>query len=80
MGFPELEQYPVLHLNLTGKSYTDKEDLTTLLDMNLSIWETEYKVSKPRSGIDERFEMVIMAAAELTGKKWWCWLGCHPSD
>lgn len=65
----EWEAYPVLHLNLSGKTYSDAGSLDSLLDLNLSRWEAEYGVMEPRKAVDERFETVILAAAQSAGKR-----------
>lgn len=65
----EWVSYPVLHLNLSGKTYADAGSLDSLLDMYLSGWETEYGVTNPRKAADERFESVIRAAAESAGRR-----------
>ncbi len=61
--------YPVLHLDLSGKAYVDKNSLTSLLDMHLQAWETEYGIGNPRQAVDERFNVVIETVAAKSGKK-----------
>lgn len=61
--------YPVLHLDLSGKAYTTKESLSSLLDMHLHSWEEKYGVKNPREAIDERFNVVIETIAVKSGKK-----------
>lgn len=65
----EWSSYPVLHLDLSGKAYIDKDSLTSLLDMYLHPWEVEYGISEPRKAVDERLNMLIETMAAKTGKK-----------
>lgn len=62
------ESYPVLHIDLSGRSYNDKDSLKSLLDLYLEGWETEYGIKEKRNAPDERFAVVIRTAAEITGK------------
>lgn len=63
------ESYPVLHLNLSGKSYCTPESLPSLLDMHIGKWEKEYGIGKTRTALDERFYLLIESVAKQTGKK-----------
>ncbi|MBD5356124.1 MAG: ATP-binding protein [Bacteroides sp.] len=65
----EWTQYPVLHLDLSGKAYVGKDSLTSLLDMHLHAWEMEYGIDKPRQAVDERFNVVIETVAAKSGEK-----------
>lgn len=59
-------EYPVLHLDFTGKSYTDRQSLIDNLDYYLTLWEKEYgKGTSP--DIEIRFKQVIDSAFEKTG-------------
>ena len=44
----EWQKYPVLKLDLNAQKYTREEDLTTILNENISMWEEKYNV-KTRS-------------------------------
>ena len=61
-------QYPVLHLDLGGKTYDKPEDLEITLDQHLCQWEkdcgTEARYPEP----DARFKDIIDTAYEKTGK------------
>ena len=61
-------EYPIFHLDFTGKAYTDEQSLTDILNYHLSLWEREYGVSCG-ANLDTRFKQVIDAAYEKTGKK-----------
>ncbi len=63
------ETYPVLRLDLSGKAYTDKASLTSLLDMQLQGWELKYGIKDTRKTVDERFTVLLHRITELTGKK-----------
>ena len=64
----EWQEYPVFHLDFTGKAYTDEQSLTDILNYHLSLWEREYGVSCG-ANLDTRFKQVIDAAYEKTGRK-----------
>ena len=61
-------EYPVLHLDLSGKTYNKAEDLEMLLDLHLSRWEGELGMQARYSEPDLRFQTLIDAAYEKTGK------------
>ena len=62
-------QYPVLRFDLTGKSYTAADDLQDHLDKQLAILENKYGIKKEYDSIDVRFQCVIEAAFEKTGRR-----------
>ena len=61
-------EYPVLHLDLSGKEYNSMEDLDARLDRHLSLWESNFEVFKRYPMADSRFSDIIDAAYEKTGK------------
>ena len=61
-------EYPVLHLDLSGKEYNSMEDLDARLDRHLSLWESNFEVRKRYPMADSRFSDIIDAAYEKTGK------------
>ncbi len=61
-------EYPVLHLDLNGKSYTERQALTDILNYHLDLWELEYGAGTA-SDPETRFRQIIDAACEKTGKK-----------
>ena len=69
----QLEQnwtvYPVLHLDLNARNYSDKEALMAELNKHLEIWEAEYGDKYRDRAPEERFQHVIVNAYKKTGKK-----------
>ncbi len=61
-------EYPVLHLDLNGKSYNGRQALAEILNYHLDLWEQAYGAGKA-SDIETRFKEVIDAANEKTGRK-----------
>ena len=62
-------EYPVLHLDLTGSSYTDISQLKISLDQHLRKWESLYDVTPVSEDLSSRFKDVIDAAYQKTGQK-----------
>ena len=62
-------EYPVLHLDLTGSSYTDISHLKVSLDQHLRKWESLYDVTPMSEDVSSRFKDVIVAAYRKTGQK-----------
>ena len=60
--------YPVLHLDLSGKTYRNENDLEITLDQHLGQWEKDCGIAARYSEPDARFKDVIDAAYEKTGK------------
>ena len=60
--------YPVLHLDLSGKTYRNENDLEITLDQHLSRWEKDCGIAARYPEPDARFKDVIDAAYEKTGK------------
>ena len=65
----EWTEYPVLHLDLTGSSYTDISQLKISLDQHLRKWESLYDVTPVSEDLSSRFKDVIDAAYRKTGQK-----------
>lgn len=65
----EWKKYPVLHLDLNAREYSDKESLLAELNKHLEYWEKlygdEYSQRKP----EERFYQIIRKAYEKTGEQ-----------
>ena len=61
-------EYPVLRLDLGGKSYRSEGDLTYVLNYHLELWEGRYGKSSA-SDADTRFRQVIDSAASSTNCK-----------
>lgn len=62
-------EYPVLHLDLTGSSYTDISNLKINLDQHLRKWESLYNVTPMSEDLSSRFKDIIDAAYCKTGQK-----------
>lgn len=62
-------EYPVLHLDLTGSSYTDVSHLRISLDQHLRKWESLYDVTPMSEEVSSRFKDIIDAAYRKTGQK-----------
>ncbi len=60
--------YPVLHLDLSGKTYNKAEDLEITLDQHLRQWEKDCGMAARYPEPDARFKDVIDTAHEKTGK------------
>ena len=61
--------YPVLHLDLSGKTYNKPEDLDMILDMHLCQWEKAIGMQTLYPEPDLRFQTIIDTAYESTGKQ-----------
>lgn len=62
------DPHPVLHLDLTGREYRDRQSLEEELNAHLECWEMAYDCAKPDRAPEERFGNVIRSAFENTGK------------
>ena len=65
----EWVSYPILHLDLTGSSYTDISHLIISLDQHLRKWESLYDVTPMSEDLSSRFKDIIDAAYCKTGQK-----------
>lgn len=63
------EPQPVLHLDFTGRNYSNPESLESSLRTAFENWENSYQCSFAKSNYDERFENIIRRVYEATGKK-----------
>lgn len=61
--------YPVLHLDLNARNYSNKDALLAELNKHLEIWEAEYGSEYKNRAPEERFQHVIVNAFKKTGKK-----------
>ena len=61
-------EYPVLHIDLSGKAYQTQEDLDVTLDQHLRKIEAEYGIRPKYAQPDARFKDTIVAAYEKTGR------------
>lgn len=65
----EWKVFPVLHLDLNARNYSDKEALLAELNKHLEIWEAEYGSEYKDRAPEERFQHVIVNAYKKTGEK-----------
>ena len=63
------ESYPILHLDLNSREYTDKFSLEAELNRHLEQWEKLYGDEFRTRATEERFLQVIDKAYEKTGKQ-----------
>ena len=62
-------EYPVLHLDLNGSTYNSESVIDDVLNKNLSEWEQQYGVIPTANDHGLRFQAVIDAAYEKTGRQ-----------
>ena len=65
----EWAEYPVLHLDLNGSVYSSEVVIDKVLNDNLSCWEKLYGVNPTSDEHGLRFQRVIDAAYEKTGRQ-----------
>ena len=61
-------EYPVLHLDLSGVTYSDENILNEKMESTLSQWEQKYGIANTFTVDGIRFENIIKTAYEKTGK------------
>ena len=60
----EWETYPVVRLNMSGKTFTEKEDLLIKIEAQLSAIENLYDVSSCNKSFEVRFESLLRNISE----------------
>lgn len=65
----EWKEYPVIHIDLNGKDYSQKKSLEERVIENLARHEIKYGIINPASSIDERFRTLIEQAYTVTGQR-----------
>ena len=65
----EWKEYPVLHLDLSGKAYFECKDLVSTLDRHLNEWETTYGISRRYTQPDLRFHDVVEGIYRSKGQQ-----------
>ncbi len=63
------KNFPILHLDFTGRNYTKEGSLDSALDSVLSKYETVYNCHLEGKEPDERFENIISNVYRQTGRK-----------
>ena len=73
LAIDKLEQdwvnYPVIHLDMSGKTYLNAGSLTAHLNSLLEPYESKYGINKQDREPDERFLNLIRTICEQTGRK-----------
>ena len=62
-------EYPVLYFDFNGQNYTMENGLTDIIENHLTQWEERYDCKKIAETLAVRFENVIRAVREKTGKR-----------
>lgn len=65
----EWQEYPVLHLDLNNREYSEYESLIKGLSANLEKWEALYGDEKRDRDVEERFAYIIENAHKKTGRQ-----------
>ena len=65
----EWSAYPVLHLDLSGVTYTDEKVLDEKMNDTLDVWEQRFGKNEGFKTDSIRFKRIIDAAYEKTGKQ-----------
>ena len=65
----EWKKYPILHLDLNVKKYDTTTSLDDILNRALLGWESQYPPQWKDPSLEGRFELVVKAAFEQTGKQ-----------
>lgn len=60
----EWKAYPVVRLNMSGKTFTDKDDLIIMTEAQLNAFEDLYDISSCNHSFEIRFESLIRNIAE----------------
>ena len=60
---------PVLYLDINKESYSEKESLFQILDHDFSRWEKEYGQTPTSDNLSARFNDIIYAAYQKTGRQ-----------
>lgn len=63
------EEYPVLHLDLNSSRYMEPKELDVVLQQHLNNWEARYGITPKYEDLPARFNDVIDAVVENTGKR-----------
>lgn len=63
------KEYPIMHLDLNVKKYETATSLDDILNRTLLEWENLYPPKWKDPSLEGRFELVVKAAAEHTGKQ-----------
>ena len=62
-------EYPVIHLDLSGAKFTEKDRLKRYLDTILSNIEKQYGIASPAKDASDRLSNLIQTACEKSGRQ-----------
>jgi len=62
-------QYPVLYLDFNAKNYSNVQALYDILNAHLREWETTFMIERQEETPDGRFNYLLKAIYETTGKR-----------
>ena len=65
----EWAEYPVFHIDFNGENFTEQGILEAKLEGKIANWEAEYGTSPYHTTLGSRFQYVLQAAHEKTGKR-----------
>ena len=68
----EWTKYPVLHFDMSGAQYTDKERLLSELNLKLLRYEEIYGKNNEEVSPGQRFNGLIHRAHKKPVVRWWC--------
>ena len=63
------EPYPVFYFDFNGVNYNNENALETLLSSLLTRWEETYGINIKNSGLEERFQNLLIRVSQKTGKR-----------
>ena len=65
----EWAEHPVFHIDFNGENFTEQGILEAKLEGKIANWEAEYGTSPYHTTLGSRFQYVLQAAHEKTGKR-----------
>jgi len=65
----EWAEYPVFHIDFNGENFTEQGILEAKLEGKIADWEAEYGTSPYHTTLGSRFQYVLQAAHQKTGKR-----------
>ena len=65
----EWAQHPVFHIDFNGENFMERGSLKAKLESTIAGWEKEYGISPFYTTLGSRFQYVLQAARQKTGKR-----------
>ncbi len=65
----EWNEYPILHIDLNTGNFNTKDELSTVINRQLLLWEEQYGKGEGETTLGLRFSGIIRRAYEKTGKQ-----------